>query len=110
MVYYYKDTAYYAMACKEKELERHNISHFLQWNAMLFLKQSGIRYYELGTQDFGDQLHKHVSEKDMSISKFKRGFGGFLITGYIGEKFYTKKSFIECYNKRVDQYAEEHFK
>ena len=38
-----------------------NISHFLQWEAMKYLKNYGIRYYEVGNQDFTDTLSKFTN-------------------------------------------------
>lgn len=105
----YKDTSYYAMACKDKNYSEFNISHFLQWEAIKYLKNKGILYLEIGTQYFNDTLNNFPSEKDKNISKFKRGFGGVIIPVLKAEKFYDKNEFIKCYEERVHTYAERNF-
>lgn len=105
----YKDTAYYSMACKDKTYEQYNISHFLQWQAIKYLQSIGIRYLESGFQDFGDTLFNFPSEKDINISKFKRGFGDFIIPAFKAEKFYSADAFKECYEDRINRYIERNF-
>lgn len=109
MIQMYKDTAYYAMACKDKDYFEYNISHFLQWKAIKYLKERKIRYYEVGIQDFNDSLHKISSQKDKSISKFKRGFGGFISIVFRAEKFYDADEFRRVYSERINTYAERNF-
>lgn len=105
----YKDTSYYFMACKNKDYAELNISHFLQWEAMKYLKSHGIRYLEVGTQDFSDTLSSFPTEKDINISKFKRGFGGFISPVFRAERFYNRDTFIKCYEERIKNYSERNF-
>lgn len=105
----YKDTSYYSMACKDEKYSEFNISHFLQWKAINYLKSKGIRYLEVGTQYLNDTLNNYPSEKDKNISKFKRGFGGFIIPVFKAEKFYDKDKFIKCYEERIHKYAKRNF-
>ncbi|MFW2501334.1 GNAT family N-acetyltransferase [Clostridium diolis] len=106
---YYKDTAYYYMACKDNNLNNLKISHYLQWEAIKYLKNQGIKFLELGTQDFEDTLYNFPSEKDINISKFKRGFGGFIMPVYKAEKFYSSKSLKKCYEERIEKYISRNF-
>lgn len=106
----YKDTANYAMACKDKMYEQFNISHFLQEEAIKYLQNDGIKYLEIGIQDFGDTLFNFPTEKDINISTFKRGFGGFIIPVFRAEKFYSEDAFKECYGERINRYMERNFK
>lgn len=106
---YYKDTAYYYMACKDNNLDNFKISHYLQWEAIKYLKNHDIRFLELGIQDFKDTLHNFPSEKDVNISKFKRGFGGFIIPVYRAEKFYNLDAFKKCYEERINQYINRNY-
>lgn len=106
---YYKDTAYYYMACKDNNLNNLKISHYLQWEAIKYLKNQGIKFLELGTQDFEDTLYNFPSEKDINISKFKRGFGGFIMPVYKAEKFYSSKFLKKCYEERIEKYISRNF-
>ncbi|MBP2033801.1 lipid II:glycine glycyltransferase (peptidoglycan interpeptide bridge formation enzyme) [Clostridium algifaecis] len=105
----YKDTSYYCMACKDKNFAKFNVSHFLQWEAMKYLKKQKIRYLEIGIQDFSDTLSNFPTKKDIDISTFKRGFGGYIITVFKGEKFYNDEEFIKCYEERIHKYAGRNF-
>lgn len=102
----YKDTSYYAMACKDENYIEFNISHFLQWKAIKYLKDRGVKYLDVGIQYFGDTLNSFPSDKDKNISKFKRGFGGFIIPVFKGEKFYDNDEFMKCYRYRIKKYIE----
>jgi hypothetical protein len=62
MMYYNKDTAYYASGAGEN-------CHAVVWHAIDALKGLGIKRLEMGEQVFGHS-------KEANISKFKRGFGG----------------------------------
>lgn len=105
----YKDTAYYYMACKDNNLNDLKISHYLQWEAIRYLKKCGIKFLELGIQDFQDTLYNFPSEKDINISKFKRGFGGFIIPVYKAEKFYCPDALKKCYEQRVNGYIQRNY-
>lgn len=105
----YKNTAYYSMACKEKTKEEFNISHFLMWKSIEYLKKQNIFYYEMGLQHFQDKIYHFPSEKDKNISKFKRGFGGFLMPVFIAEKFYDINVYREVYKANIEQYSLRNF-
>lgn len=106
---YYKDTAYYYMSCKDNNLDNFKISHYLQWEAIKYLKNCGIKFLELGIQDFKDTMNNFPSQKDVNISKFKRGFGGFIIPVYKAEKFYSLDAFKKCYEERTNQYIKRNY-
>lgn len=87
----YKDAAYYASASDDPEFETSvPISHVIQWEIITWLKTQEYRYYDIGIQQFGSQVHDIPSPKDLSISFFKRGFGGKIANLYRGVKYYDK--------------------
>ena len=45
-----------------------------------------------------------LSTKELSISKFKRGFGGFTVPIFRGEKFYDKEYSLKIYTGRIKGY------
>jgi len=63
LVYYNKNTSYYASGCSVVD------SHTIMWQAILKAKELGCKKFEMGEQVYGDS-------KEANISKFKRGFGG----------------------------------
>lgn len=73
----YGDTAYYASAAEEPDIDlKVPVGHVSQWQLMLALKAMGVRYYEIGWQEFGKQGYSRPTDKEMSIAAYKRGFGG----------------------------------
>jgi hypothetical protein len=70
-------TAYYASEADDPDVEVPlTYGPLSQWKAMEYYKARGWEYIELDNQQFGPQLFDLPSEKDLSISMFKRGFGG----------------------------------
>jgi len=62
-------------------------------------------FYEIGWQNYGHTMSDAPSIKEINISKFKRGFGGFTVPLFRGEKYYDKKFFQEVYQKRINNFA-----
>lgn len=106
MIIFYKQYAYYAMACVVQEYKDYNVSHFLEWQAFCSLKQKNILYYELGEQYFGSSLSCIVTNKMKSISAFKRGFGGRIYMQCSGEYFFSKEYFDKVCIARIEDYKQ----
>jgi hypothetical protein len=73
-----KEFAYYSAAGIHPEYEGHDyFSHFLMWEAIVDLKNMGIKKLEIGPLFFNNvhNFYNH-SEKELSITQFKLGFGG----------------------------------
>lgn len=88
----YKDSAYYSSASDDSDFKSNiPISHIIQWSIIKWLKSNGYKKYEIGTQQFGPQLFDLPSAKDMSISFFKRGFGGRTVPFFHGIKYYDRE-------------------
>lgn len=71
---------------KEYE-EEYSPRHILEWEAMMFYKKQGFKFYEVGERFFGPQLFHVPTEKEISIGVFKERYGGFMLpkvkwTGY----------------------------
>ena len=74
---HFNKTAYYASEADDPEIETPvTYGPLCQWKAMEYYKARGFDYIELDNQQFGPQIFDHPSKKDLSISMFKRGFGG----------------------------------
>jgi len=106
-IFLYKDKAYYGSACSDPDYHGLPIGHVLTWKTIEWLKEHGYRYYELGIQYYGPQLYSHPTDKEISISKFKRGFGGFTVPLFRGEKYASKSYFLEVNQERIKRYSQE---
>jgi hypothetical protein len=99
------DGAYYASAANDPDFAREPVGHVLQAAAIEWLKGRGFRRYEVGVQQFGPLPHNLASEKDVNISRFKRGFGGTLMPLLVREKFYDPAMAKDVLAARVAAYA-----
>lgn len=106
-IFTYKNKAYYGSACSDPDYPQLPIAHVLTWKTIEWLKEHGFEYYELGWQSYGNQFYDFPSAKEISISKFKRGFRGFTIPLYRGEKYYSRDYFLEVNQERINKYAQE---
>lgn len=106
MVNIYKEFAYFQSACNDPDVENMPINHALQWETIEYLKNKGIQYYELGWQYSKGISFEVISIKELDISRFKRGFGGFTVPLFRGEKYYSADYFKDVYSNRTNQFSE----
>lgn len=104
-VFAYKKKTYYGSACSDPNHSELPVGHFLNWKTIEWLKEYGFEYYEIGWQQYGNQFYDFPSPKEVSISKFKRGFGGWTIPLYMGEKYYNKEFFLKTQIDRMKNYV-----
>lgn len=102
----YKSGAYYASACNDPDSGEMPIAHFILWESIRWLHNNGMRFFEIGWQFYGPELHYHTTNKEYQISKFKRGFGGEQMSQIVGEKYYDPDFFEKEYMKRMANYKE----
>lgn len=103
----YKDGAFYSSASDDPDVETDvPTSHVMQWRVITWLKENGFRIYEIGLQQFGAQLYDFPSEKDKTISFFKRGFGGLTAPVFSGEKFYSREFLSRVLSNRVEKFVQ----
>ena len=105
LVSLYKDGAYYSSSCEDPEHNHLPIGHLLQWKVVQWLKQRGIRKYEIGLQVYSSQPHMIASDKELKIAFFKRGFGGFAVPFWRGEKFYDRRYCLTILTQRAEKFA-----
>jgi hypothetical protein len=101
----YKNKVYYGSACNDAEFEKIGIGHLIQWNAIRWMKERDIIYNEIGVQKFFNELTEPSTDKEINISFYKRGFGGFTIPVFRGEKYYDKEYFVEIFKQRMEKCA-----
>lgn len=88
----YKNCAFYGLSANHPDYEQYQISHSVQWELIKWLKYNRFKYYELGIQQFSDQIYDKPTQKYINISLFKRHFGGYTITYHRGLKRYKKNN------------------
>lgn len=106
LILFYKDGAYYGSSCEDPDHNHLPIGHVLQWKAIQWLKQHKILHYEIGVQPFASQPHAPVSDKELNIAFFKRGFGGFTVPFWRAEKFYSSDYYLCVAEQRMRHHAE----
>lgn len=69
----YGDTAMYAFGATTDEHRSIPSSHVLQWNSILYAKEKGLKYYNMG--GVTSELYPDSSLED--VTRFKKRFGGY---------------------------------
>lgn len=85
----YKGAAYGLSACNEPEYEHLPIRHLIEWESMIWMRDHGVDFYEIGHQHFGATPYFFADPKLLNISLFKSGFGGVTVPWLYGERFYS---------------------
>ncbi|MDD5544360.1 MAG: hypothetical protein PHX83_14420 [Acidobacteriia bacterium] len=67
---------YYGVSASKRELFDKPLSHSSMWSAILHARALGCRFFDTGEQLFAGQVDRAPTTKELSISRFKRGFGG----------------------------------
>lgn len=84
----YHGTAYYSSYGELTEkLEGIPVGHMMQWKMIQYLKEMGIKSYEIGEQVYGKTHYSCPDKKLMDISNYKRGFGGYTVPFWRGRKY-----------------------
>ena len=96
--------AYYGSSCKDPDHPDIAASHLVQWGTISWLKEHGFEWYDIGLQQFHSQWYGPASTKHISISQFKRGFGGMTIPLVTAEFFYSKELLRCTYERRWREY------
>ena len=79
-----KNYCYYGVSASVRELFDKPLLHASMWKAIEFAKNKEISFFEIGSQVFTG--FEGVSKKEIDISTFKRGFGGFIKMKAVLEK------------------------
>ncbi len=101
----YKRNVYSMSACNEPGFERLPIRHLLQWESILWMKERGYEFYEVGDQQFGTLPYDFPDRKQVDISLFKSGFGGVTVPAFRGERFHDKSSWQDESARRAALFA-----
>ena len=96
----YKNNVYGISAANDPDYRHFPIRHILEWEAILWMKKQGFSFYDIGLQQHGILPYDFPDKKQLNISHFKKGFGGFLVPWFRGEKFYSKKYYQQIYKER----------
>ncbi|MCK4553852.1 GNAT family N-acetyltransferase [Candidatus Parcubacteria bacterium] len=102
----YKNNVYGASSANDADYADIPIRHKIEWEAILWMKKQGFSFYELGKQQYGNLIYDIPSKKELNITHFKKGFGGFAVPLFLAEKYYDKKYFLNIYKNRINKFAD----
>lgn len=103
--YLFKNNVYYGSSCNDPCVGRIPVSHLIQWESILWMCKNKFHFYEIGWQNYSYNLNYSCTQKELQISEFKRGFGGFTAPLFMGEKYYDKDFFLKTYDERIKNFA-----
>ncbi|KKT29404.1 hypothetical protein A3G55_00420 [Candidatus Giovannonibacteria bacterium RIFCSPLOWO2_12_FULL_44_25] len=86
----------WSQANVEKYEKEYSPRHLLEWEAMLFYKKNGFKFYEIGERFYGPQPFYIPTAKEISIGIFKERYGGMLLpkikwVGYFDREYMEKQ-------------------
>lgn len=94
--FHHNRSIYYASSSDDPEYEFPvPYEHIIIWSAIEYYKLRGFDDFEIGWQFFNANMFDTVSDKEIQISFFKRGFGGDNYTLYRGIKYYNMEVKIQ---------------
>lgn len=101
--FHHQRSVYYGSSSDDPDFKTDlPLEHAILWAAVEDHKKRNHEAFEIGWQHFGEQVFDHPSKKDLSISFFKRGFGGETKPLYRGIKYFTKRRLSEDLNKNIE--------
>lgn len=90
----------------EKEFSpRHN----LEWQAIISYKRNGFLFYEVGTYWNTPQPYYFPTNKEYSISEFKRRYGGLMFGDLVFERIFDRDLFRQLHYARATKYCDLFF-
>lgn len=104
----YKDAAYGLSACNEPEYEHLPIRHLIEWEAMKWMRDHGVQFYEIGEQHFGILPYDFPDQKLLNISHFKYGFGGATVPSFCAERFHSAEHWQAEQQLRNERFAQRY--
>lgn len=102
----FKNNVHYGSSCVDPDSENIPVSHFIQWKAIEWMKKKNFSFYQIGCQHFSNAVYNFPDKKQIDISRFERGFGGFTVSLFAGEKFYDREYFLKIYQERINKFAD----
>lgn len=94
--FHHNGTAYYASSSDDPDhIFPVPFEHIIIWSAIEYYKNRNYKKLELGWQFFSSSIFDIVTNKELNIAFFKRGFGGNNRTLYRGIKYFNKHLMIK---------------
>lgn len=97
----FASAAYYGSGCRDPQWMHIPAGHLLQWRVVQWLKDAGYSEYDIGIQHFGPEWFHIPSDKDIGISRFKRGFGGVATRLPLAEYFFDPSLVEDTFRQRA---------
>ena len=78
--------------------------HFLEWKAILYLKEIGYQFYEIGDIVYWPSPFYFPSKKEISISMFKERYGASLLPKVYWTLFFDKDLGLEISTQKTSKF------
>lgn len=101
----YKKASYGLSACNEPEYKHLPIRHLIEWEAIMWLRDHDVEFYEIGEQHFGTLPYDFPEKKNIDISHFKYGFGGATVPSFYAERFHSAEHWRAEQRLRSEYFA-----
>jgi len=98
----FKHAAYDNSVAVDPEYQADYISHLMKFRVIQYLKQLGVKYYELGPASISPSYLFQPNTKNYGISHFKEGWSrGHIKKTWIAEKYYSRAALEEDFGKKL---------
>ena len=99
----FKHAAYDNSVAVDPEYQADYISHLMKFRVIQYLKQLGVKYYELGPASISPSYLFQPNTKNYGISHFKEGWSrGHIKKTWIAEKYYSRASLEEVWYRKLN--------
>jgi lipid II:glycine glycyltransferase (peptidoglycan interpeptide bridge formation enzyme) len=99
-----KKAAYDGSVAVDPNHQQYYVSHLMKWQAIQYLIDIDVKYYELGEVSESSSYLRQPSKKNYGISFFKDGWSrGKMKKTIVYEKYFSKSALNEFCNKKIHE-------
>jgi len=103
---YYKERAIADSAADDPDYDKLPLYHILVYKGMEYLKENGVKFIDMGQPSApSSQFGYYFSDKQLNISLFKSGFGGYYANWFKGIKYFSKELFKQDAEEFLSKYS-----
>lgn len=105
---YFNNMAVYLSGADDPDYVGAPLYHAMFFSAMKYFKNIGVQFIDLGQPSSPSaQMDYYPDEKQLNISLFKAGFGGYYVQEFRGIKYFSKEIFKLEMEKCIDNYLKD---
>jgi lipid II:glycine glycyltransferase (peptidoglycan interpeptide bridge formation enzyme) len=107
---YHKMAFGWSQANDEEFVKEYNVRHLIEWQAILYYKSEGYKYYELGERYYTPQIFHTPSKKELTIGQFKQNYGGHLMSKIIWRYYFNDDYMKIDLTNKINSFRDDYFK